>query len=92
MATQNHSELSAVMPIAVDAAGAAYLLQVSKSKVSEAISLDLLPARKYGNRVLIRVVDLIAFVDSMPIGHGTPPPQLAGRRTGRPRKNDGGAL
>lgn len=80
------------LPIAVSIPAAAHLTSLSESKVDEAIRIGALPVRRYGNRTLIRVADLTAWIDSMPVGRPDAPPQLAGRRTGRPRKIPGAVL
>lgn len=83
---------SNLTPIAVSIHAAAQLTSLSESKVSEAINVGALPVRRYGNRTLIRIVDLSAWIDAMPVGRPAAPPQLEGRRTGRPRKvKQGGA-
>jgi hypothetical protein len=87
MRTQKYP--SNVLPIAVSIPDAAQLISLSESKVDEAIRMGLLPVRRYGNRTLIRVSDLSAWIDSLPIGRPAAPPQLEGRRTGRPRKSMG---
>lgn len=74
------------LPIAVSLLGAANLIGVSESTIDQAIRAELLSARRHGNRTLIRVADLVAFVDAMPVGRNAAPPQLEGRRTGRPSK------
>lgn len=74
-------------PIAVSIPAAAHLTSLSESKLAEAIKIGALPVRRYGNRTLIRMADLTAWIDSMPVGCNAAPPQLEGRRTGRPRKN-----
>lgn len=84
-------EHSNTLPIAVSIPAAAHLTSLSESKVDEAIRIGALPVRRYGNRTLIRVADLFAWIDSMPVGRPAAPPQLEGRRTGRPRKITGGA-
>lgn len=89
MRSQKHQ--SNALPIAVSIPAAAHLTSLSESKVDEAIRMGTLPVRRYGNRCLIRVSDLSAWIDSMPVGRPAAPPQLEGRRTGRPRKNAGGA-
>lgn len=88
----SHKHQAAALPLAVSIPAAAQLTSLSESKVDEAIRLGALPVRRYGNRTLIRVADLSAWIDSMPVGRPAAPPQLEGRRTGRPRKNSGGAL
>lgn len=88
----SHRHQANALPIAVSIPAAALLTSLSESKVDEAIRMGALPVRRYGNRTLIRVADLTAWIDSMPVGRNAAPPQLEGRRTGRPRKNAGGAL
>lgn len=88
----SHKYQVSALPIAVSIPAAAQLTSLSESKVDEAIRIGALPVRRYGNRTLIRVADLTAWVDSMPVGRNAAPPQLEGRRTGRPRKNSGGTL
>lgn len=92
MGSLNSSEISAFLPISVSKRGAADLTSLSEGVIDQAIRADQLICRRYGNRTLIRVVDLKAWIDSMPVGRHASPPQLEGRRSGRPRKNDGGAL
>lgn len=84
-------EHSNTLPIAVSIPEGARLTSLSKTTVDEAIRIGALPVRRYGNRTLIRVADLFAWIDSMPVGRPASPPQLEGRRTGRPRKITGGA-
>lgn len=74
-------------PIAVSIPAASHLTSLSESKIDEAIRIGTLPVRRYGNRTLIRMADLTAWIDSMPVGRPDSPPQFEGRRTGRPRKN-----
>lgn len=83
MHSTNHQ--TTVPPLAVSKRGAANLTSLSESVIEQAIRANLLQTRRYGNRTLIRMVDLKAWVDSMPIGQPASPPQFEGRRTGRPR-------
>lgn len=89
---QNTKIITSALPLAVNKRGAADLTSLSEGVIDQAIRADQLICRRYGNRTLIRVADLKAWIDSMPIGRPASPPQFEGRRTGRPRKNDGGAL
>lgn len=73
-------------PLTTSIGGAALLTSLSESTIDTAIRAGLLPVRHYGNRTLIRVADLLAWIDSMPVGRPASPPQLLGCRTGRPRK------
>lgn len=75
-----------MLPIAVSKRGAVELTSLSESKLDQAIQAGELPIRHHGNRMLIRVADLQKFVDSLPEGRPDAPPQLEGRRLGRPRK------
>lgn len=77
-------------PIAVSITGAAELTSLSATTLDAAIRAGTLPVRRHGNRTLIRVADLQKFIDSLPEGRPEAPPQLEGRRTGRPRKQIGG--
>jgi hypothetical protein len=73
-------------PLAVNIAAAAAMTSISATKLDEAIRAGTLPARHYGNRLVIRVADLEKWVDSFPEGRPAPAPHLEGRRTGRRRK------
>lgn len=75
------------IPLAVSLRGAAELSSLSESIIDQAIRSGLLPVRSHGNRILIRMADLMAWIDSMPVGRRPSPPHLEGHRTGRPRKN-----
>lgn len=76
-----------LQPIAVSLDGAAEITALSKSTIDIAIRGGELPVRHRGNRTLILVVDLQKWIDSMPAGRPAAPPQLAGRRQGRPPKS-----
>lgn len=78
-------------PIATSIRGAAEITSLSETTIDSAIRAGILPVRRFGNRTLIRLVDLATWVDSMPVGRPAAPKQLEGRRTGRPRKITGGA-
>lgn len=88
---QNTKHPTPALPIAVSIHVAAQLTSLSESKIDEAIRIGSLSVRRYGNRTLIRVADLFAWIDSMPVGRPAAPPQFEGRRTGRPRKITVGA-
>lgn len=77
-------------PIAVSITGAVELTSLSATTLDAAIRAGTLPVRRHGNRTLIRVADLQKFIDALPEGRPDAPPQLSGRRTGRPRKQIGG--
>jgi hypothetical protein len=66
---------------------AAQLTSLSVSKIDIAIRAGEIPVRHHGNRTVILVRDLENWVESLPAGRCPAPPQLAGARTGRPRKN-----
>lgn len=75
-----------MLPLSVSIRGASELTSLSETKLDQAIRAGTLPVRHHGNRMLIRVTDLQKFVDNLPEGRPDAPPQLEGRRIGRPRK------
>lgn len=72
--------------LALSIPGAARATSLSESTIDQAIRAGLLPVRRHGNRTLIRVADLDAWVSAMPVGRAASPPQLEGCRTGRPKQ------
>jgi hypothetical protein len=66
--------------------GAAAVTSLSESVIDAAIRAGILPVKHHGNRTLILARDLERWLNSLPTGRPTAPPQLEGRRTGRPRK------
>lgn len=72
--------------LALSIPGAAKATSLSESTIDTAIRAGILPVRHHGNRTLILTRDLARWLDSMPTGRPPAPPQLEGRRTGRPRK------
>lgn len=76
----------ALHPLSYSLTGAAAATSLSESVLDAAIRAGILPVRRHGNRVLILARDLERFLNSLPTGRPAPPPQLSGRRTGRPRK------
>lgn len=78
--------------LALSILGAAQATSLSESTVDAAIRAGTLPVRHHGNRVLILTRDLERWLNSLPTGRPNAPPQLEGRRTGRPRKNISCAL
>ncbi|MDO9010769.1 MAG: helix-turn-helix domain-containing protein [Gallionella sp.] len=66
--------------------GAAAATSLSESTIDAAIRAGILPVRRHGNRTLILARDLERWLNSLPTVRPNAPPQLEGRRTGRPRK------
>ncbi len=75
--------------LAVSIRGAAQATSLSDSTIDTAIRAGDLPVRRFGNRTLILMRDLERWLESLPVGRAAAPPQLEGRRTGRPRKTGG---
>lgn len=73
-------------PLSLSIPGAALATSLSESTIDAAIRAGVLPTRRFGNRTLVLVRDLEKFLESLPVGRPDAPPQLSGRRTGRPRK------
>lgn len=73
-------------PLAVSIPGAAQATSLSESTIDTAIRAGILPVRRHGNRTLILTRDLERWLESLPTGRPAAPPQLEGRRTGRPKK------
>lgn len=73
-------------PVALSIPGAAQITSLSESTIDAAIRAGVLPVRRYGNRTLILMRDLTCWLESLPAGRPASPPQLEGRRTGRPRR------
>jgi len=59
---------------------------LSISTIDTAIRAGILPVRRYGNRTLVLMRDLERWLESLPTGRPDAPPQLEGRRTGRPKR------
>ena len=74
------------MKLALSKKEAAASTSLSESSIEVAILAGILPVRHHGNRTLILARDLEKFVEALPAGSPDAPPQLEGRRTGRPRK------
>lgn len=77
---------TALLPLSYSMTGAATATSLSESVIDAAIRAGILPVRRHGNRTLILARDLERWLNSLPTGRPTAPPQLEGRRTGRPRK------
>jgi len=75
-----------LLPLSYSLTGAAQATSLSESAIDAAIRAGILPVRRYGNRTLILMRDLERWLDSLPAGRPTSPPQFEGKRTGRPRK------
>jgi len=73
-------------PLALSIPGAAQISSLSVTTLDAAIRAGTLKVKHHGNRTLILMRDLEKFLDSLPSGRPASPPQLEGRRTGRPRK------
>ena len=73
-------------PLSYSLSGAAAATSLSESVIDAAIRAGILPVRRHGNRTLILARDLERWLTSLPPGRPAAPPQLEGRRTGRPRK------
>jgi len=73
-------------PLSYSLTGAAAVTSLSESVIDAAIRAGTLPVRHHGNRVLILSRDLERWLAGLPTGRPASPPQLAGRRTGRPKK------
>lgn len=73
-------------PLSLSIKGAAAATSFSESVIDTAIREQLLPVRRHGNRTVILMRDLEAWLESLPSGRPPSPPQFDGRRTGRPRK------
>lgn len=67
--------------------GFAEATSLSKSTIDQAIRDGILPVKHFKNRTLILPQDGERFIKSLPDGRPAAPPQLEGRRTGRPRKD-----
>lgn len=77
--------------LALSIPGAAQATSLSVSVIETAIRAEILPCRRHGNRTLLLVCDIERWLESLPKGRQTSPPQLAGKRTGRPKKPVSGA-
>lgn len=75
--------------IAVSIAGASEMTSLSQTAIDTAIRAGELLTRHHGNRTLILVRDLEAWVESFPVGRPLAPAHLEGKRCGRPRKDTG---
>lgn len=75
-----------LLPLSYSLTGAAAATSLSESVIDAAIRAGTLPVRHHGNRTLILARDLERWLTSLPAGRPDAPPQLEGRRTGRPRK------
>lgn len=73
-------------PLSLSIPGAAAATSLSESTIDAAIRAGILPVRRHGNRTLILARDLERWLESLPVGRPGAPPQLEGRRTGRPKK------
>jgi excisionase family DNA binding protein len=69
-----------VEPLALKPSEAARHIGVSKRHLYNLIRAGKIAARKAGNRTLIRVADLAAYVDALPLKRGSAP-LVAGKRT-----------
>lgn len=76
----------ALPPLSYSLTGAAAATSLSESVLDAAIRAGILPVRHHGNRTLILTRDLELWLAGLPAGRPAAPPQLEGRRTGRPRK------
>lgn len=75
-----------LLPLSYSLTGAAAVTSLSESVIDAAIRAGTLNVRHHGNRVLILARDLERWLNALPTGRPNAPPQLEGRRTGRPRK------
>jgi hypothetical protein len=75
-----------LLPLSYSLTGAASVTSLSESVIDAAIRAGILPVRHHGNRTLILARDLERWLANLPSGRPNAPPQLEGRRTGRPRK------
>ena len=75
-----------LLPLSYSLTGAAAVTSLSESVIDAAIRAGTLPVRHHGNRVLILSRDLERWLAGLPTGRPAAPPQLEGRRTGRPKK------
>ena len=74
-----------IKPLAYSIDGAAQATSLSASTIDAAIRLGRLPVKHYINRTLILSSDLEQWLKSLPYERLAPPPQLEGKRTGRPK-------
>ena len=72
-----------LLPLSYSLTGAAAVTSLSESVIDAAIRAGTLPVRHHGNRVLILSRDLDRWLAGL---RPAAPPQLEGRRTGRPKK------
>ncbi len=80
------NSLGGANKLALSISEAAQATSLSNSAIDTAIRAGILPVRRYGNRTLILMRDLVRWLESLPTGRPDAPPQLEGRRTGRPKR------
>lgn len=76
----------ALLPLGYSIPGAAAATSFSESVIEAAIRAEILPVRRHGNRTIVLASDLARWLNSLPTGRQASPPQLEGKRTGRPKK------
>lgn len=79
-------EPQTLRPLSYSLSGAAACTSFSLSTIDAAVRAGTLPVRRHGNRVVILSCDLERWLESLPSGRPDAPPQLEGKRTGRPRR------
>jgi len=79
-------ETQTLRPLSYSISGAALSTSFSVSTIDSAIRAGILPVRRHGNRVVILARDLERWLESLPTDRPSAPPQLEGKRTGRPKR------